>query len=163
MKNSKTLLWTAGLMVLSFLIAACTEGAMPPGRITNYEECVKAGNPVMESDPAQCRTPDGETFVQEVIVTSGDEPAPGGIHNLPVPPAVEKVKEHAATLLGTEKNKVLVLEAQEREWPDGCLGIAEPGIGCDMVITPGYWVKVRAMQQELMFRTNAEGTVIKQE
>src|SRR3989344_5871135 len=113
MNNSKTLLATIGLIALGFLIASCTEGAMPPGRITNYEECVAAGNPVMESNPPQCRTPEGETFVQKVVVTSGDEPAAGGIHNLPVPPAVEKVKEHAATLLGTEKNKVLVLEAQE--------------------------------------------------
>ncbi|MDP3645643.1 MAG: hypothetical protein Q8R25_00995 [bacterium] len=32
-------------------------------QIASYEECVAAGNPIMESYPTQCRTPDGRTFV----------------------------------------------------------------------------------------------------
>jgi eight-cysteine-cluster-containing protein len=34
--------------------------------ITSFEECVAAGNPVMESYPRQCRTKDGVLFVEEV-------------------------------------------------------------------------------------------------
>lgn len=34
--------------------------------ISNFEECVAAGNPVMESYPAQCSTRDGQHFVQEL-------------------------------------------------------------------------------------------------
>lgn len=34
--------------------------------VTNFEECAAAGNPVMESYPRQCRTPDGQLFVEEV-------------------------------------------------------------------------------------------------
>lgn len=34
--------------------------------VTNFEECVAAGYPVMESYPEQCRTPNGETFIREV-------------------------------------------------------------------------------------------------
>ncbi|MAG20263.1 hypothetical protein CL618_02420 [archaeon] len=33
--------------------------------ITNFEECVKAGNPAMESYPRQCRA-NGKTFVEEI-------------------------------------------------------------------------------------------------
>lgn len=33
--------------------------------ITNFEECVAAGNPVMESYPEQCRAFDGRRFVNE--------------------------------------------------------------------------------------------------
>lgn len=33
--------------------------------VTNFEECVKAGNPVMESYPRQCRH-NGELFVEEL-------------------------------------------------------------------------------------------------
>jgi hypothetical protein len=36
------------------------------GRIDSFEECAAAGYPVMESYPAQCRTPDGRHFVQDV-------------------------------------------------------------------------------------------------
>ena len=34
--------------------------------VTNYDECVAAGYPVMESYPMQCRTPDGRTFVSPI-------------------------------------------------------------------------------------------------
>ncbi len=34
--------------------------------ITNFEECAKAGNAIMESYPRQCRTTDGRLFVEEL-------------------------------------------------------------------------------------------------
>ena len=34
--------------------------------ISNFEQCAKAGYPVMESYPRQCRTPDGRNFVEEL-------------------------------------------------------------------------------------------------
>jgi len=49
-------------------------GGMPPpcckptevSSIESFEECVAAGNPVMESHPRQCRTPDGKHFVESI-------------------------------------------------------------------------------------------------
>jgi hypothetical protein len=41
------------------------------GDINNFEECAAAGNPVMESYPEQCRTPDGRLFVRVI-----DQPGP---------------------------------------------------------------------------------------
>ena len=35
--------------------------------IDSFEECVFAGNPVMESHPRQCKTGDGKHFVEKVI------------------------------------------------------------------------------------------------
>lgn len=32
--------------------------------ITNFEECANAGNPVMESYPRQCRSAEGELFIE---------------------------------------------------------------------------------------------------
>ncbi|WP_316504826.1 DUF4377 domain-containing protein [Nitrosopumilus sp.] len=41
--------------------------------IQNFEECVKAGNPVMESHPRQCMTADGEhSFVETIDLESTD-------------------------------------------------------------------------------------------
>src|SRR3989344_2213113 len=34
--------------------------------VTNFKECAAAGNPVMESYPRQCRSADGQLFVEEV-------------------------------------------------------------------------------------------------
>ena len=36
--------------------------------ITNFEECVAAGNSIMESYPRQCRTNDGKHFVEEIKI-----------------------------------------------------------------------------------------------
>jgi hypothetical protein len=34
--------------------------------VSNFEECAKAGNPIMESYPRQCRSKDGQTFREDV-------------------------------------------------------------------------------------------------
>jgi hypothetical protein len=34
--------------------------------INNFEECIAAGNPAMESHPRQCKTFDGKHFVEEI-------------------------------------------------------------------------------------------------
>lgn len=57
----KLFVFTAAL-----LLTACTTAS--GGQITSFEECVAAGNPVMESYPRQCRAGD-TVFVEEI-----DEP-----------------------------------------------------------------------------------------
>jgi hypothetical protein len=49
------------LFIGAVLILGCTQS----GQITNFDECVNAGNPVMESYPRQCMA-NGETFVEEI-------------------------------------------------------------------------------------------------
>ena len=49
---------------MSIFVVGCEEKAT----ITNFEECVAAGNPIMESYPRQCRAGD-KTFVEEIEVT----------------------------------------------------------------------------------------------
>ncbi len=53
-------------------------GDRPTQRITSFEECAAAGNPIMESYPRQCRA-DGQLFVEEIdepIVPPDDRPMP---------------------------------------------------------------------------------------
>jgi len=42
---------------------------VPPPIVTSFGDCLKAGLPIMESYPRQCRTPDGRTFVEELPPT----------------------------------------------------------------------------------------------
>lgn len=51
-------------------------------RVTNYEECVKAGYPVQESYPPKCSVPGGQTFTQNLPNVLPVEPD-GGIGNTP--------------------------------------------------------------------------------
>lgn len=76
------LLGIAGvLLFISNLAANHTAKA-----IATYEECVAAGNPILESYPTQCRTKDGRMFVnpeqtgQRVKPPSGPPPGPIAAH-----------------------------------------------------------------------------------
>jgi len=40
--------------------------------VLSFEDCVRAGYPVMESNPRQCRTPDGRTYAEEVTEEQRD-------------------------------------------------------------------------------------------
>jgi len=40
--------------------------------INNFDECVAAGNPAMESHPRQCRTADGKHFVEKITMQEAD-------------------------------------------------------------------------------------------
>lgn len=44
-------------------------GEAPIADINNFEECIFAGNPVLESYPRQCKAPDGRSFTEDI----GDE------------------------------------------------------------------------------------------
>ncbi len=71
---------------------ASNDIAQPTSEITSFDECVAAGNPVMESYPEQCRTKDGQLFVNdeqtetieatnenpEASSNGGSEPSQGG-------------------------------------------------------------------------------------
>ncbi|MFH1432611.1 MAG: hypothetical protein ABIG84_05320 [archaeon] len=37
-----------------------------PGMVRSFDECAALGYPVMESQPRQCTTPEGETFVEDI-------------------------------------------------------------------------------------------------
>lgn len=44
--------------------------------VSNFEECVARGYPVMESYPEQCKTPDGRLFIREIDEPIEETPSP---------------------------------------------------------------------------------------
>ena len=97
------------------------------------------------------------------IPTSADNAPPGSIHNLPVPAAVSAVRSLVARELGISEGVVIVMTAYEREWSDGCLGLAGKDEFCTQAIVPGYEVTVQAQGKERVYRTNATGSAIRRE
>lgn len=59
-----------GILILVALGAFVYSGAKKTPvlgeQIATFDACVAAGYPVMESYPAQCKTPDGTTFIQDI-------------------------------------------------------------------------------------------------
>lgn len=95
--------------------------------------------------------------------TSADNAPPGSIHNLPVPAAVSAVRSLVARELGISEGVVIVMTAYEKEWPDGCLGLAKEGEFCTQAIVPGYEVTVQVQGRERVYRTNGDGSVVQRE
>ena len=55
-----------GLGVAYVLVPVPQEGDQVLVEVTSFETCVAAGNAVMESYPRQCRSADGELFVEHI-------------------------------------------------------------------------------------------------
>ena len=56
---------------------------MPISSINNFEECVAAGNPIMESYPRQCKTTDGQHFVEDISTPEWITAPAGTVNEIP--------------------------------------------------------------------------------
>lgn len=106
--------------------------------------------------------PDTDNAAQ-VPVTSGDNAPEGSLHNLPVPPGVQAARVALAAELDVEPGDILILEAQETEWSDSCLGLGGPAESCLAAMTPGYDVLMTYEGTEYRYRTNTDGTEVRAE
>lgn len=95
--------------------------------------------------------------------TSADGAGSGSIHNLPIPAAVQAAKNALAARLDVDADDILVLEAHEREWSDSCLGLGGPAESCLQAITPGYEVLLTIDDEEYRYRTNQDGTSVRED
>lgn len=69
MDNRKFLISAIVVLMLiaggAFLFIRASQD-LPMGNIANFEDCVAAGYPVMETYPSTCKTPQGKTFMQDI-------------------------------------------------------------------------------------------------
>jgi len=62
----KKLLLLIAFITLATVALVSFQNDQNKASITNFEECVVAGYPVMEIYPEQCSVPDGETLTREI-------------------------------------------------------------------------------------------------
>lgn len=74
MKNH-TAIWILSILLL-LAVGFVTERYIrsskkvtPPVIVMSFNDCMKAGYPVLESHPRQCKTPDGRTYAEELPET----------------------------------------------------------------------------------------------
>ena len=66
---NKKILWISAIIIILTGVAVYflnQQPSLPSQKITNFEECARAGYPVGESHPRQCWTPDGGHFIEEI-------------------------------------------------------------------------------------------------
>ena len=59
--------------------------------------------------------------------------------------------------------EIEVVSYEPQEWSDSCLGLGRANESCLQAITPGYQVVLRAGGEEIVFRTDETGAVVRRE
>lgn len=113
------------------------------------------------SDGTQPASP---LYPQPLRQTPDFYPAPpGNTPSSPLTPpvgsaaAVLAAKEALSQVTGTALDDITLLAVEDVEWPDGCLGIYQPGQMCTQAIVPGYRVTLEADGQRYEFHTDRTG------
>lgn len=76
---------------------------------------------------------------------------------------VQAVLQDASRRSNVPSQELNIVRAQQRDWPDGCLGLALSGIFCSQAVVSGWQVTVNAEQQSFVYRTDNSGYLIKLE
>lgn len=66
-----------------------------------------------------------------------------------------------ATMLNIRPAAIKVISLTPMEWPDSCLGIAQPGMACAEVITPGFLIVLEADGVQYEYHTNQDASVLR--
>lgn len=73
----------------------------------------------------------------------------------------DAVLQEASQRTNLPISQLRIVEAERRQWSDGCLGLGGSGVFCTAIVVPGWLVSVKAGQQLLVYRTNTNGSLVK--
>lgn len=77
------------------------------------------------------------------------------------PEAALAAQEALSAMAGASIEEIEILEWERMEWPDACLGLAEPEEVCAQVITPGWRVVMEVNGEQYVFRTDESGSTVR--
>ena len=138
MISSQAVIWPNGCMGVQRMGVMCTSQQIP-----GFVIVLKANGKPYELHTNR----DGSE-----VVPAGGVQASGS--------AQDMVKKYLASALGLDVSQITVVSDTEVEWPDSCLGVAQAGIMCAMVVMPGHLITLQANNIEYEFHTNEDGSEI---
>lgn len=81
-----------------------------------------------------------------------------------MPDAVDMaVKEAASEEMGAHPQQLKIVEVEKRTWPNGCLGVPQPGEYCPPAKVEGWRVVISDGSHTLVYRTSLSGDRLRQE
>lgn len=72
----------------------------------------------------------------------------------------DAVLKDAIRRTGAPSSELRIVKTEKRSWPNSCLGLNEPGVGCLLMMVPGWEVTVEGSQQLLVYRTKESGSAV---
>jgi len=76
---------------------------------------------------------------------------------------VQAVLQDASRRSNLPSQELRIVRAEQRDWSDGCLGLALSGTFCTQVVLPGWQVTVNAARRSFIYRTDNSGSQVKLE
>lgn len=81
-----------------------------------------------------------------------------------LPPGVAlNVQNFISESLAVPPESIQITNVEQKDWPNGCLGLPEGDEACVEAITPGWLLTFNINNQEYKYRVDQTGTVIRQE
>jgi hypothetical protein len=74
--------------------------------------------------------------------------------------AVQAARQDLAQQIEVNPYTILLDSVEPMEWPDSCLGVAQEGVMCAQVVTPGYRVVLRTDDETYTYHTDETGTQV---
>lgn len=157
------------LFVLAgMILAACGSAAAPiaPTAASTIAPTIastgtSSPQPTTTSTPAPTVT---ATAAPTSEPTAVQRPPLGGLITKPMatqlatmPDAALMARGALAQKLKVDIDTVVIVSADQVEWPDSCLGIKTPGIMCAMIVSPGYKVILQAAGGTYEYHTDLTG------
>jgi hypothetical protein len=88
--------------------------------------------------------------------------AANSIERANLPDSVAKaVLQDASTRSNLSSGKLRIIEAEQRNWSDGCLELAAPDTMCSQRLVRGWQVKVMGVEKTYSYRTDDSGALVK--
>jgi len=102
------------------------------------------------ASPDSSALPVNENNIEEEVVVNDNQ-------------ATIAAKNELASSLEVDESEVEIISVEDSEWPNSCLGLESQDEMCAQVIVPGYLVTLEVNGEEYRFRTDKEGSILKQE
>lgn len=138
------------MLLLLFVISAILLAACAPEPLQDATRIPTAQTPPPEStgrpEPSNtpASTPEGAGSQQDL------------------PQAAVEARRQLADRLNIGIDQVTVIGVEEAQWPDGCLGLAQPDEMCTEMIVEGYQVLLETGGKQYRFHTDQDGTQVRE-
>jgi hypothetical protein len=94
-------------------------------------------------------------------MTENPQPAGIPVTTAEMPRALrEALVSDAARRFRVAESAVVLVGAEQVTWSDGSLGCAEPGQMYTQVLVPGYRVRAKTQEGEMLYHTDVSGRVV---
>ena len=122
------------------VLAACEsdEDAPPTNPLAETSTATRSPSPSVTATPTPSATP---TASASPTATPDGEPTPPSGDALEL--AAGNAIEFMAEFLAVPATDLAIAESEAVIWPDSCMRVNRPGIGCDDALTPGFRIVLR--------------------